>query len=221
MLTSTTETPDPVTTTILAWRRRNAAPETPGSDLGEIPLGTDAVTESARLFQQGVRAVSIENPVDLTTPAGAAEAAWTLALIRELTSHAIEIRWRLRTAPDGPPLVTLSHLYPPTELHGADTPDTLKRWRSGYYMGRCFYRQGPNFVQVRDHRYGELHRFTIDDQEYLDAIQTLLTGGPETQNIPTEIITDFENESLTIRLGNTPWWAPYRLRRWPLPCWNV
>ena len=221
MPVSTTATPDPGSISVRAWRRRSPALESaPGVSLGEMPLGADAGTESARIYEQGVRAISIEDQVDLTTAEGAEAAIWTLALIRELTSHGIEVRWRLSTGSAGPPLVALSHLYPPSELLGG-VAGALAEWQAGFYLGRCFYRQGPKFIQVRDHRYGELHRFTIDEPEYLEAIRTLTAGGPAVRDISTEIVADFENEGLVVRVGDTPWWAPYRLRRWPLSCWSV
>jgi uncharacterized protein DUF5825 len=49
-------------------------------------------------------------------------------------------------------------------------PADGEEWRSAYHPGKCFYRRGPGFLEVRDRRSGELSRFVIDDPTYVAAV---------------------------------------------------
>jgi len=194
----------------------------PGVDLGPREIASP-LTDVSRLFDEGVRCVTIEEPVrlrDTTLPTQRA-----LVLIRDLTSQGIAVEWTLDCTGVPESLPNLVHLYPPTELIGAAEHDTgpnsqLTDWRRRFYVCKCVYRMGPGFIQVRDRRAGTLARFTLTDPRYLAAVHRLLPGCPRSA-LPPDVIAPLEAESLALPLGPHLWWAPYRLRRWPFPSMTV
>lgn len=203
---------DPVTSTIA------------GVDLGQVDLDEPVGAAAARWFADGVRQVTLDQPVDLTasTATGAAEAVDGLAMVRELTSHGFAVRWSLRMA-GGPdcPVSSLQHLRPPTtltltEAGDAEAKAALRTWTSAYYFDQCTYRRGPGFVQVRDRRTGELNLITIDDPAYL-AVLSALEFGAESTEVDLDIARQFAAEGLVLKVDTLLLWLPYRLRRWPLP----
>lgn len=107
----------------------------------------------------------------------------------------------------------LIHLPPPQRITGVpDAAPVLAGWRSGYFFNACVHRHAPGFIQVRDRRYGELSRITIEEPEYIEAIEALQLP-TLVQDVAEEILADFEAESLVGRVGDYVWWLPYRLRR--------
>ncbi len=108
----------------------------------------------------------------------------------------------------------LNHLQPPLVLSGPPDPEqTLRTWREEHYLCKCLWRQGPGFVQIRDRRWGELHRFTVDEPDYQEAIALLADGAPAAA-VPAAILEDFRSEQLVGDVGEMVWWLPYRVRRW-------
>ncbi|MFI9723389.1 DUF5825 family protein [Streptomyces sp. NPDC052396] len=100
---------------------------------------------------------------DLTDHSRPEAAVRTPCLIRELTAHAICVDWRVRLGPGTPSARSLGHLQPPGELLGPpDGAELPARRRHDHYLGRCVWRQGPGFIQIRDRRWGELRRYTVD-----------------------------------------------------------
>jgi hypothetical protein len=164
--------------------------------------------------------VSIEPVADLGPDADAEQTVAVLSLVRELTSHGMEVDWRARLAAHGPQWWVFSHLFPPSVLDGPHGDEALAAWRSKYHVGRCFQRRGPGFVQIRDRRHGGFRRLTVSDGDHLAAIDALLAGrGADA--VPDLLVSVFEKQHLAVRFGGEVWWAPYRLRRWPLPSWEV
>ncbi|MGY1495200.1 DUF5825 family protein [Streptomyces sp. QTS52] len=202
--------------TVTAWRDHDeAANELAGMRLGPLGIEGRGGDAARRLFEAGARRVVLPRPVDLTDETDAAWAVRALSFVGDLTSLAMAVDWQVRPAAGPDAWIPLSHLYPPTAVLGVSDPDgTLRRWRDGYYICKCVYRQGPGFVQVRDRRRGELRRFTIDEPEYRAAIELLADGAP-VADVPTAIVDDFLQEELAAQLGEFLWWMPYRVRRWP------
>jgi len=205
------------------WRERH--PEVrglPGVDLGRREIASP-LTDVSRLFDDGVRCVTIEEPVRLGEATVSTLRA--LVLIRDLTSQGIAVEWTLDCTADPGAVPRLVHLYPPSELVGAAEHDTepdreLADWRRRFYVCKCVYRVGPGFLQVRDRRAGGLARFTLTDPRYLAAVDQLLPGCPR-DAVPADVVAALEGESLALPIGDHLWWAPYRLRRWPFPSMTV
>ncbi|WP_330176713.1 DUF5825 family protein [Streptomyces sp. NBC_01498] len=186
----------------------------PGMSLGHHEIDGDGGEAARRLFAAGARHVTLPRPVDVTDTADAAWSVRALSFVGDLSSLAVSVDWQINTGPDPEAWRHYSHLHPPTAVLGAADPEaTALEWRNAYYICKCVFRYGPGFMQVRDRRYGELRRFTIDEPEYHEAIRTL-TDGARADAIPRPILDDLMEETLVLRLGDHLWWAPYRVRRW-------
>ncbi|MFD3655705.1 DUF5825 family protein [Streptomyces sp. NPDC058620] len=186
----------------------------PSMSLGRYEIDITGGEAARRLFAAGARHVTLPRPVDVTDAADAAWSVRALSFVGDLSSLAISVDWQLRTGPDPDAWRHYSHLHPPTAVLGTVDPDaTALAWRNAYYICKCIFRYGPGFIQVRDRRYGELRRFTIDEPEYHEAVTTL-TDGARVDAIPRPILDDLMGETLVLRLGDHLWWAPYRVRRW-------
>ncbi|WP_405625541.1 DUF5825 family protein [Streptomyces sp. NBC_00016] len=197
----------------------------PGMFLGDIALTGPVAEECDRLWELGARRVRLSDVVDLAdtgTPDAAARAVRTLSMVRDLTARAVLVEWDLRPDPDGGATATedvsrlLSHLQPPQRIEGVDparSEDALRTWRNGHYLGKCLWRQGPGFVQIRDRRWGDLRRFTVDEPHYQEAIERLAYGAPESA-VPPDALADLREERLVLAVGGVQWWLPYRVNRW-------
>jgi hypothetical protein len=192
----------------------------PGMHLGDRVLGPDVVDEARRIHESGARFVSIEREVDLGGRPGTEHVIPVLSFVRELTSYGVEVEWRARVAPGGPEWWVFGHLFPPTVLDGPRGPEALAVWRARYHVGRCFLRRGPGFVQIRDRRHAGLRRLTVSDGPTLAAMDPLLADRPAA-SLPDRTRSVFEQQRLLVRIGGGVWWAPYRLRRWAVPSWEV
>jgi hypothetical protein len=188
-----------------------------------VRMGTSAPTHPASRFagdldERGVRRVTLSQVVDVSgDPSRAAATVGDLALVRDLTARGIIVEWRVRLDATGSGWRLLGHLYPPTDVLGADDAAEIRqKWSDAFYLCKCVYRRGPGFVQVRDRRTGELHRLTLDEPEYLAALEQLLGGAGETA-VPATVLADFSAESLVWRLGGFAVWLPYHVQRWPWP----
>jgi hypothetical protein len=199
---------------ISAWRHHDPrVANLPGVALEDVDHADSSPDFAGELYRRGARRVAVHGVVDLHGAAPAL-ALRQLALVRDLTGHGVAVDWRVRV--DGAAGL-LTHLYPPTELLGMpDGAAALGRWRDFFHLCRCVYRVGPGFIQVRDRRTGELNRLTIDDPEYIDAVDRLLPALSEHLIAPT-ILDDLAAENLVWRLGGLAVWLPYRARRWPWP----
>lgn len=203
------------------WRHGDAAVRAmPNMHLGDRVLGGDVADEAHQIYQSGARFVSIEPVVDLSGRPGTEHMIPVLSFIRELTSYGLEVDWRAGLAPDGPEWWVFSHLFPPSVLEGPRGDEVLAVWRARYHIGRCFLRRGPGFVQIRDRRHAGLRRLTVSDGPFVSAIESLLADRGA-DSVPDQAMSVFEKQHLAVRIGGGVWWAPYRLRRWALPAWEV
>ncbi|MGW2484840.1 DUF5825 family protein [Streptomyces sp. NPDC001571] len=206
--------------TVAAWRDYDPEACTlPGMYLGELELAGPLAEESDRLWELGTRRVRLPEPIDLAgleAPGAAVRAVRALSLVRDLTARAVLVEWKLRLDPAAPDDTwrTLSHLQPPQLLEGpADAAGELRRWRDGHYLCKCLWRQGPGFVQIRDRRWGDLRRFTAEEPEYRETIESLAYGAPSA-SVPGAVLADFLGERLVLEVGELAWWLPYRVSRW-------
>ena len=206
---------------VRAWRHNSDAWRlSPDVSLGTFTVDGVPGEVAGRLESAGAKLVEVDEAVDPGSAGGLAHSLWQLSVIRELTARAIDVSWVL----DGVLLAgadwrDFSHLVPPREIRGAD-PLVLTAWRHRHYIGRCTYRRGPGFIQIRDRRRDELRSFVLDQPEYVDAVHALEELAAD-RPVPRDVHEAFVAERLLVPVGAGWWWAPYRLRRWPLPCWAV
>jgi hypothetical protein len=166
------------------------------------------------LIDHGARHVALAAVVSM---ADATAAVAALTMVRDLTSRGMAVEWRLHLEEAQFDWRVLNHLYPPTELTGADQAmEMLDLWRAKYYFCKCIYRAGPGFLQIRDRRWENLARFTVDDPRYLEVVDQLRAGAPAEQ-VPVDVAQALLAENLVLRVGELLWFAPYRVRRWPVP----
>ncbi|MFJ5684754.1 DUF5825 family protein [Streptomyces sp. NPDC093099] len=213
---------------VAAWRDYDpVACALPGMFLGDLALTGSVPEECDRLWELGARRVRLSGAVNLAdtaTPDAAARTVRTLSLVRDLTARAVLVEWDLSPDPGRGPTAAedisrlLSHLQPPQRIEGegvdpSAAADALRTWRNGHYLGKCLWRQGPGFVQIRDRRWGDLRRFTVDEPHYQEAIERLAYGAPAA-SVPADALADFREERLVLAVGGLEWWLPYRVNRW-------
>ncbi|WP_329577745.1 DUF5825 family protein [Kitasatospora sp. NBC_01250] len=225
--TALTAPPRPATVAVRAWR--DVEPVTrylPSMSLGTVEVAGPSGPAAQRLWDLGARRVEIPGTVDLTSPdtatttdtatatATASATVHRLCLIRDLTARAVQVDWTLRLGPRAEAWEELGHLQPPTALLGPADPDAaLRLWTDTHHVGKCLWRKGPGFVQIRDRRWGELRRFTVDEPDYQEVIERLVDGAPQA-DLPAHILADLRGEQLVGQVGELFWWLPYRVRRW-------
>jgi hypothetical protein len=203
------------------WRDHDdAVLELPGVALGEQPLPDDVPGAVAGWYRAGVRRAALAVPIDLSTVDSPEQTVQALVAVRELTSWGIVADWDVSFGERADQCWQLSHLQPPRSALDGRASGALDDWRSTFYLGKCFHRRGPGFVQVRDRRLGVLARFTIDDPAYLSAVDTLVGGAPRAA-VPPHVLADFASEHLVGEVGDLVWWLPYRVHRWPWPAMVV
>jgi hypothetical protein len=191
----------------------------PGMALGTHSVWPERGGGAAdRFYDLGARLVDLPELVDITGAAPSATTVWTLALIRDLTRLGVKVGWRLRLDQQTDWRM-LNHLWPPQEILGR-TEEVASNWRQSHYLGKCTYRHGPGFVQVRDRRDEQLVKFTIDENCYLAAITPLLHGVPA-RDVPGPVFADYLAENLLLRVGELALWLPYQVLRWPVPSFVV
>jgi hypothetical protein len=137
-----------------------------------------------------------------------------LRILRDLTGRTVRVHWSMIGRPLFDPR-TYVHLVPPGE--GSDP--VVRRWAGEYRYGTFYYRQGPDFVVVKDVRPGGDHaRFTVEGD---DAEQFRRLAGESTlaDLSPASLaaLDDAVGMGLAIRGEQRFLLLPYRLRRWPVP----
>lgn len=204
--------------TLTGWRHRDErVADLPGIPMPPYPVAADrpAAAVAADLYTAGARRVVLPDPVDLTGAGAPAAAVRALALVRELTSRGIVLDWQLRLGPDPSGWRPLSHLAPPAAVHAGAVGEQIQRaWAGAFHYGKCIHRHGPGFVQIRDRRWGELNRLTLDEPDYLLLMDRLQEAAP-IADLPPEPLADLAGESLVWTVGDLVLWLPYRIRRWP------
>ncbi|WP_329260899.1 DUF5825 family protein [Streptomyces sp. NBC_01478] len=168
------------------------------------------------LYSRGIRCVALDEPVSLRSPTPRDLRA--LDFVRNATGRGLLVRWHLRAGRRADPALTahhLTHLQPPVSLDGGRSVERLAEWRTRFYVGRCVWRRGPGFVQIRDRRDGVLQRFDLIQPEYVQAV-TLLED-QRADGVDPKVLAALRAEHLVLDFGGRDWWAPYRIDRWPVP----
>ncbi|GAA3776785.1 hypothetical protein GCM10022403_009440 [Streptomyces coacervatus] len=185
-------------------------------DLLTPPAPSPAVGQVRGLYERGVRCVTLDEPVQLRTPAPRDLRA--LDFVRIATARGLLVRWQLRAGRRADPALTarhLTHLQPPVSLDGSGQAERLAQWRERFYVGRCVWRRGPGFVQIRDRRDGVLQRFDLTEPAYVRAVALLEEQRPG--EVDPEVLDALRAEHLVLRFGELDWWAPSLIDRWPAP----
>lgn len=192
---------------------------------GEVRLTNtpaNPVPAACALYSAGTTRVTLVEPVAITP---GDDDLRRLELVRELTAWAVGCDWTLRLNKPGvsdlPDWRTFAHLYPPRWVDGdcADRVD-LAEWRNRWYLGRCLMRHGPGFVEVRDRRRDVLDRYVVDDAAFVEALRALGSGAHPASVAPS-VAESLQEAGLLVALGERLWWAPVRVRRWPVPAMVV
>lgn len=191
-----------------------------------MSFGTRRITGAwrplvAELHRAGVRHARLPDPVDLCPDTGAASGR-ALVLIRELTARAVAVDWVARCHDGCAGQGLFDHLYPPDRVDGAAgaVDPAIRGWRDSFFLGKCVFRRGPGFVEVRDRRAGALELITIDEPEHLAAIGQLLEGVPARQ-VPAPVRHDLADARLIAAQAGQLWWLPTPAYRWPFPALAV
>lgn len=141
-----------------------------------------------------------------------------LRFLRDAASWGLRVRWSLRLGAtvEAP---SLAHLEPPMDADGVP-PGTFARWRGGHRYGLCYYRQGPDFILVKDVRDSERPAyFVLDDVPLVEAFTTLLTPGRVEAMRPElrDAVDELRAERLILQLDEWAVVLPSRVRIWPIP----
>jgi len=193
-------------TEVVLWRDYSR----PETLLGNRSVHSSAV--AAEFYAEGARSAELPDLVDL---AGGPDAVTVraLALVREMTAWGIAVQWRVRLPDNAEMWPALSHLHPPAEV--VDHAEIRDQWRATYHFCKCVDRHGPGFVEIRDFRSGRLRKIVIGDPRYREAIEDLRDGRP-LADLPAGIARELAAAGLVGVVGDSAWWLPYRVRRWPL-----
>lgn len=201
-----------------------------GSQAGEVRLTrppANPVRAARSLYSAGTARVTLVEPVAISPDE---DDLRRLDLVRELTAWAVRCDWNLRLndpvlsdpGESGlPDWRALAHLYPPRWVDGdcSDRVD-LAEWRNRWYPGRCLMRHGPGFVEVRDRRRDVLDRYVVDDTAFVEDLRAL-GSGVHPASLAGSVTESLQEAGLLVALGERLWWAPARVRRWPVPAMVV
>jgi hypothetical protein len=205
---------------VRAWRElAPAARRLTGMDLGRRWLTGDLAAAVAALYAEGARCVRLAEPVSLCAGADAL-AGRTLLLLRELTGRGVAVEWSARCADGCAADRRYAHLYPPAEVAGPGGEAVAADWWRGHVHGRCLYRRGPGFVEVRDRRTGSLEMLTVDEPAHLAVIGALTgpgSGGVPAAEVAEPVRTELAEARLVAEHGGWLWWLPTPAHRWPTP----
>ncbi|ASW58080.1 DUF5825 family protein [Plantactinospora sp. KBS50] len=191
----------------------------PGMSFGTRRLAGAWQPLAADLYRAGVRHARLAEPVELCPAAGVGSAR-ALVLIRELTAHAVAVDWVARCRDGCAGQGLFNHLYPPDRVDGAGEDAAVRGWRESFFLGKCVFRRGPGFAEVRDRRLGSLEMFTIDEPEHLAAVRELTEGVPA-DRVPPAVRRDLADARLIAEQAGHLWWLPTRAYRWPFPALAV
>src|SRR5580658_2370386 len=189
-----------------------------------MPAGTIGLAipvEEGRASLDALSAIAPGAEVTLSEPlrfgSSAGDDIMHLVFLREATSQAVRLTWRLAGIP-AVAFRSLVHLQPPADGDATKSAAYAKSWREQYQYGLYYYRCGPDFIQVKDIRPGgPAARMTIEDggrfQELVASTSVNQLSEPGVDALNTAIDAD-----LAIACGDRFAVLPYRMRHWPVSC---
>jgi hypothetical protein len=171
---------------------------------------------AGELYRSGIRTIEFNRPIDLADPSSLDVRG--LDIVRLASARGMRVIWELGGLNPSIRLTELSHLHPPRAMHGSRDQSAIEAWQADFFLGRCCWRQGPGFVQIRDRRSRRLVKYTLTEPNLMAAVRELDRGGPD---ITANQIAPLLEERLALRIGRFFWLAPYRMVRWPSPSMTV
>jgi hypothetical protein len=188
---------------------------------GAVRLAGSPVSDARELYAAGMRHVRIPQPVCLCGDGGA-DALATLMLLREFTARGFAVEWETQCEVRGDDAGRLGHLHPPVRsvVEDGGSVAATRAWRERYFPGKCVFRYGPGFVEVRDRRFGSLELLTLDNPDYVEAVDRLVEG-TLADSLPNHIREELSDAHLIAEHAGLVWWLPTRLYRWPFPSWAL
>ncbi|MGW7531792.1 DUF5825 family protein [Amycolatopsis sp. NPDC054798] len=142
--------------------------------------------------------------------------------LREATSHTLRIGWVL----GGRPLLelrNLSQLVPPVSGVDSETNAYAASWRTAFRYGTYFYRNGPEFVLVKDVRPdGPAAHLTITGAS--SAHFAALAESSRLAELDSEEMSALDDAvqfGLAVRGEQRFVTLPFRMRHWPVPFLSV
>lgn len=140
-----------------------------------------------------------------------------LRYIRDCTSFGIRIEWKACISQDIS-LENLYHLYPPTYVSGI-TEKEHGLWKNSFEYGLLYYRQGPDFITIKDRRVNKSSiNFTIGDI----TLQSIIKKMDIPYLIDSQVIDGKERAAINllkehhvvINFKEKALFLPYRIQKW-------
>jgi len=179
-----------------------------------------ANTDVKRLCDTGIKTVQINGKIDLVSDgqANASICLDFLSFLKEATARGLVVNWWLDN--DGSIDTTLyTHLWPPL-LEEGEQSISVATWQQTYRFGKCYWRNGGQFIEVIDKR--DLHnqfQHLIDENPMLEIFKA--AHKPVSRQglvaISQEALHDLEAANLVISRGPLCLTMPYRVIDWPIP----
>jgi len=179
------------------------------------PAGLTA-TLPAELAAAGYERVVVDAPVPVGRDLD--EDLRLLRFLREATRRTLRVEWTM----GGRPLVEqrdLIHLVPPVDGDGPDAAACAAQWRADYRYGLYYYRNGPDFVTVKDVRPGGETVFLTIDGDSAAQFRAIAeaTTADQLDAEGLSALADAVDYGLALRGERAVLMLPYRMRRWPVP----
>jgi hypothetical protein len=159
----------------------------------------------------------VDGPVTLDV--SQADTLEFIAWLRDQQTAAVDVVWSADIDPRLD-VALLFHLFPPEPDASIEEPDEVRRWRTAYRPGLCYYRLGPGFIQVKDLRQAETAaRLLLDEPPLVNAFTRSLQPSELDDFEPVErkAVEALLAERLLLRIGDRVVTLPNRMRRWPVP----
>jgi hypothetical protein len=163
------------------------------------------------------RVTKVDGPVTLY--ASQADTLEFVAWLRDQQTEAVDVVWSADIDPRLD-VTLLFHLFPPEPDASVEEPDQVRRWRSAYRPGLCYYRLGPDFIQVKDLRQAETAaRLLLDEPPLVNAFTRCLQPSEldDLEPVERKAVEALLAERLLLRIGDRVVTLPNRMRRWPVP----
>lgn len=160
-------------------------------------------------------AIVIDEPIALGGDANST--AWAIALLRECSSWGLSVRWHGTI--HQPFDTSALHYLPPPQMLDDQLP-AAARWQQDHRYGSYHFRQGPEFIQVKDAREAIRGiRFLLSGTATVSAFTRCLKPARLTE------LSDAEQaeakllaaDGLLLQVDGLVVTLPARLRRWPVP----
>lgn len=189
-----------------------------GSDRAELPAATELAALLPRVPVAGVR---LATPADFAILPGHTIVR-IIALLRECSATGARVSWSLILDEARCDLIPrLDHLPAPERITmGANGTPPVADWRSAGHFGLLYFRKGPDFLSVVDHRPESRRRIIVDDPTMVDVFVQGLAGcawAEVTRNARYSAAAgDLVDQGLLMRFGDHCVTLPVHMRSWPL-----